>query len=195
MTKTKFLKDLEAKLETLPHVEVKKSIAFYDEMIDDRIEEGMSEKKAVDSLGSVDEIADKILYDTPLPTLIKSRFQWQKSPANITLLIVGAPLWIPLLIAFIAIIFSIYVVIWSLIIVLYAVVFSFAVGGLYGLIVCLFHLNNPAGSAFLLGADLILIALAIFAAPLAVWCSKWLIKVTAQVPRKTKSMFVKKEEK
>ena len=47
MNKTEFLDALRHALGKLPSYEVEQSIAFYAEMIDDRIEDGMSEQEAV----------------------------------------------------------------------------------------------------------------------------------------------------
>ncbi len=57
MTKQDFLAALERALAKLPHAEAQQAIAFYDEAISDRVEDGMSENDAVASLGDVDEIA------------------------------------------------------------------------------------------------------------------------------------------
>ena len=51
MNKTEFLDALRHALGKLPSYEVEQSIAFYAEMIDDRIEDGMSEQEAVAALG------------------------------------------------------------------------------------------------------------------------------------------------
>ena len=61
MNKTEFLDALRHALGKLPSYEVEQSIAFYAEMIDDRIEDGMSEQEAVAALGSVHAIAAQIV--------------------------------------------------------------------------------------------------------------------------------------
>ena len=65
MNKTEFLDALRHALGKLPSYEVEQSIAFYAEMIDDRIEDGMSEQEAVAALGSVHAIAAQIVAETP----------------------------------------------------------------------------------------------------------------------------------
>lgn len=57
MTKQEFLSELERALGKLPHAEVEQALAFYDEAISDRMEDGLSEAEAVADLGSIDEIA------------------------------------------------------------------------------------------------------------------------------------------
>ena len=61
MRKTEFLERLRAALNALPEEEAKKTIAYYAEMIDDRIEDGMSEEEAVAGLGEPEAVAREIL--------------------------------------------------------------------------------------------------------------------------------------
>ena len=60
---------LRAKLCSLPEQDVEERINFYTEMIDDRMEEGLSEEQAVAEIGSVDVIAQQVLADVPLAKL------------------------------------------------------------------------------------------------------------------------------
>ena len=55
MDKQEFLSKLRAKLFGLPQKELEERLSFYSEMIDDRIEEGLSEETAVKELGTVYE--------------------------------------------------------------------------------------------------------------------------------------------
>ena len=63
MNKIDFLLLLHDKLSALPAEEVEEGLNFYSEMIEDRIDEGMTEEEAVASVGSVDEIAAQIAAD------------------------------------------------------------------------------------------------------------------------------------
>ena len=69
MNKQEFLSLLAQELSGLPGKDVTDRLAFYDEMIDDRIEEGLSEEDAVDEMGPVDEVAAQILEEIPLSRL------------------------------------------------------------------------------------------------------------------------------
>ena len=60
MTKVKFLMLMHEKLAGLPRDEVEERLTFYCEMIDDRIEEGLTEEEAVAAVGSVEEISAQI---------------------------------------------------------------------------------------------------------------------------------------
>ncbi|MBR3298642.1 MAG: DUF4097 family beta strand repeat protein [Clostridia bacterium] len=65
MTKIEFLERLEAKLRGINVVDRVRSLDYFSEMIDDCIENGMSEDEAVASLGGVDEIAQRITEEAP----------------------------------------------------------------------------------------------------------------------------------
>ena len=129
MNKAEFLDLLKRRLEGLPEADRTKFLDYYSEMIDDRVEEGMSEAEAVAELGSMDEIVSSVLAETPIKRLVGAKLK-KKSELrgwHIALLVLGAPLWIPLLIALLAIIFSVYITLFSLIFAAFIVVFSFAV--------------------------------------------------------------------
>lgn len=74
MTRNEFKNALSARLLTLPMSESTKTLDFYDEMICDRIEDGMSEEEAVAALGDIDNLAKEILsqYNAVVTTDEKS---------------------------------------------------------------------------------------------------------------------------
>ncbi len=51
MSKQEFLAQLKDGLSGLPQSDIEERVAFYEEMIDDRIEEGLSEEQAVSEIG------------------------------------------------------------------------------------------------------------------------------------------------
>lgn len=63
MSKKDFLKKLNRALSTLPRDEREKTIAYYDELIEDRKEAGYTEEAAVDAMGDVKTIANDIIAD------------------------------------------------------------------------------------------------------------------------------------
>ena len=63
MTKLNFILSLNEKLSGLPQNDIEERLRFYTEMIEDRMEEGLSEEEAVLAVGSVDEIAEQILAE------------------------------------------------------------------------------------------------------------------------------------
>ena len=142
MNKYDFLSIMQQRLVGLPSQEVEERLCFYSEMIDDRIEEGVTEEEAVAALGSTDEVAQQILADIPLVKVIKEsvRSKRRLTALEIILLILGFPVWLPLLLSAVAVVFSVYAALWAVIISLWTVFVSLvgcAVGGLIGGIVIL----------------------------------------------------------
>ena len=124
MNKKIFLKLLRKRLSGLSRSEINDRIAFYSEMIDDRIEEGLSESDAISSIGSVDEIAKAVIEDA------KTEKRLDKSPQSLTrvlLLICGFPVWFPLLLSLYAVLFSLFTVFLAFAVSLWSVTASLAV--------------------------------------------------------------------
>ena len=116
MNKTEFLDALRHALGKLPSYEVEQSIAFYAEMIDDRIEDGMSEQEAVAALGSVHAIAAQIVAETPpIPKAIAKANTGSRT-LNIVLLAILSPIWVTLALAFACMVLAIYLAIWSVVV-------------------------------------------------------------------------------
>lgn len=195
MNKEQFLIELASALAGLPEEDIEKSLEFYSEMIDDRIEDGLSEEDAVAEVGSIDEIRAQIIKDTPLPKLIKEKVKSKRSLSGleITLLIVGFPIWFPLLAAAASVIFSVYVTLWSLIIVLFAVEISFAACAFAGIVVSPFFFvtGNTPSALFILGCGLFLAGLSV----LWVYVCKWGVRGILWLTRVFfKSLFIRKEK-
>ena len=111
MNKREFLKALEKRLKNLPKKEIQKSLAFYSEIIDDRMEEGASEAEAVKNLGTPDEVAREILSDASFSTIVRGSAERirTKSGGNtlfVVLAIIGFPIWFPLLVTAAVLLFS-----------------------------------------------------------------------------------------
>ena len=95
MNRQTFFYELRKGLSGIPSSDVEKTIDYYNEIIDDRIEEGLSESEAVATIGPVDQIVPQILADVPLPQLVRERLSRKRklSGWEIALLILGFPLW------------------------------------------------------------------------------------------------------
>lgn len=126
MNKKAFLRALSMRIRGLSRAEREESLAYYAEMIDDRVEAGMTQEAAVAAFGPVEEIAAQILQTVPRAE--PGRIRSGRTKGEIALLALGFPLWFPLLIALLAIVISIYIVLWSLVVALCAAVASFALG-------------------------------------------------------------------
>lgn len=169
MNKAEFLKELQQRIQEYPVDETKKSMEYYAEMIDDRMEDGMSESEAVASLGSVEQIAEQIKCELPITTLVKQKTKEKTKGKRmpvwaIVLLVIGFPLWGSILIFTIGMVLVFYALIWCFDILLWCFVLAFgasALAGIAGFFVCLF--KGAFGSAFLyLGATLFTGGIGIF---------------------------------
>ena len=166
MTKLQFLLALHEKLAGLPRNEVEERLNFYSEMIEDRMEDGITEEEAVAAVGSLDDIAAQITADIPLVKIVKEKIKSKRRMKawNVILLAVGSPIWVSLLIAAVAVVFSLYVSLWAVVISFWAAFASFVVGCVgalaFGIGYCLSG-NLPAGLV-LIAAGCICAGLAIF---------------------------------
>ena len=197
MTKNEFMAELRSRLSGVPEKDAEDRLGFYSEIIDDRMEEGLSEEEAVRGIGSIDEIAAGITAE-----ISQARNKDQKRESKrklkaweIVLLAAGSPVWLPLAIAAVAVTFSLYAVLWALVISLWAVFVAFtatAGGSIVIFVVQIIYGNALAGVA-ILGAGLILAGSSIF---LFFGC-KNSTKGTAVLAKKIalgiKKIFVKKE--
>ena len=197
MNKQEFLTRLREGLAGLPREDADERLAFYDEMLSDRMEDGLSEEEAVAELGSVETIVQQIVADTPLPKLVKERIRSNRRLQGweIVLLVLGSPLWLALLIAAAAVVFAVYVVIWAVVASLWAVelalsfaVFTQVVGGIMGF--CEGKLD--LGLA-VIGFGLFLAGLAILLFFACVALTKATAKLTKKIALGIKSLFLRKE--
>ena len=163
MNKAEFTQQLTNSLAGLSQYDINRSVDYYTEMIDDRVEDGMTEEDAVAALGSIDEIRSKILEEVPITKIVKEKMTPKRSfgAGEIVLLVLGAPLWIPLLLAGIVVILAIYISFWSIIFSLYVADLSVFISGLAGLIVAAIKPGGPLGALFYAGCGIALIGVAI----------------------------------
>lgn len=197
MNKKEFLDMLQARLAGLPQEDIKRSLEFYGEMIDDRMEEGMDEQQAVKEIGSVDEVVAQILSETPLQRLLKEKAKPSRTLRvwEIVLLALGSPVWVSLLLAAACVFFSVYILIWSLVLVIYCVSVSFAAGAVSGAAgsIMLLFMGNPLSALLFFGAGLICAGITVF----MFFASKDITVAIAGLSKilliKIKSMFLRKE--
>lgn len=185
MTKQEFLARLAAKL---PKSEREEQLAFYSEMIDDRMEEGLSEEKAVESV----TVQEPVLADPQTEAAPPKR---RHNAWMIVLVVLGSPIWLSLLAAAFAVIVSAYVSLWAGIISLWAGFAAllgsgagcllsgagYAIGG-----------NGTTGIA-MIGAGLVCGGLSIFAFYGCLWITKGAVLLTGKLAVSIKQKFSKKE--
>ncbi len=168
MKKLEFIKELRSRLKGYPKDVVDNAVNYYSECIDDAVEDGHNEEEAVRALGSMDEIVRNTLKDVPLSKLVKNKVKpdHRLNAFEIIILIIGFPLWFPLLMTACAIFFAFYVVLWSLFIAFAATAFGLVAGGLVALIASFpafgagigFGLMSLGAALLCIGIGMVLIA-------------------------------------
>ena len=182
MNKSEFLAELEKALAGLPKKDVDERLAFFSEMIDDRMEEGLGEEEAVEAAGSIDEIVSQTVADVPLGRLVNEKMAAKRKMRGweIALLILGFPLWFALLVAAAAIILSLYIALWSL-----------AMGGIT-LSIVYFAKGNTFPALMILGFVLFAAGLSIFMFYACVAATKGAAKIPKLIAAGIKSSIVRK---
>ena len=196
MNKRQFLAALQEQLNGLPQGDIEKSLDYYKEMLEDRIEEGMAEEDAVNAMGPLEEIVSQILMETSLPKLVKAKAKSQRALRiwEIILLILGSPVWAPLLLAVILIVLSLYLVLWSIIVSLYAIDFSFVAAGICGILGAFFMIFTgfPTQALFFFGSGLVCAGLAV----LLFWgfyqITRQILRLSKKIMIWVKSWFIRK---
>ena len=126
MDKREFLKNLRAALGGLPEDDLEERLLFYAEMIDDRVEDGLTEEEAVLKIGNVEDVAAQIVAEIPLSKIVKEKVKRKGKPSGgvVALLVLGAPIWLSLIVAAVAVVLALYVAVGAVVISLWAVAFT-----------------------------------------------------------------------
>ena len=194
MTKIQFMLALNEKLSALPKNEIEERLTFYSEMIDDRIEEGMSEEEAVAAIGDTDEIAKGIMAES---SQVKPEEKTKRRLAGweIAFLILGIPVWVPLISAAFVVGISLFVSVWVILITLWACFGVLAIGSPYLLVLGIVQLigSHVITGIALIGASLACAGITVFAFYGCLALSKLTVKLTAWSLKAIARLFSKKE--
>ena len=166
MSKQEFFQSLRKGLSGSPQDDIEERITFYGEMIEDRIEEGLSEEEAVSAIGSVSQIVTQVVAETPFAKIAKERIRPKRrlGQGEILLLVLGSPIWLSVGLAAFAVIFSLYISLWAVIICLWTVFASLIgcfIGGVLACVIFTVGSNIPSGVA-ILAAGIVCAGLSIF---------------------------------
>ena len=200
MTKRQFLDELRARLSPLPQLDIEKTIAFYSEMIDDRMDDGLTEEEAVSKMESPAVIANRIISESNYPpVIINPQPQKQKQKGNytalwITLAVLGLPIWGSLLLTFICVVLTVYISIWAVIISLFAAAIALAVSAV-GCMIAGAVISSSSVFAFIfsIGAALVCAGISILMFIVSIAAAKGIVKITAYLFRKLRSAFSRKK--
>ncbi|MBP5193119.1 MAG: DUF1700 domain-containing protein [Clostridia bacterium] len=197
MNKQTFIEELKKALSGIPDKEADECVAFYGEMIDDRVEEGVSEERAVAEVGPIDDIVSQTIADIPLSKLVKAKMPKKRALRawEIVLIVLGFPLWFPLLVAAGAVVLSIYIVVWAVIASLWAVEISLGACALGGIAVTFAYLFSGYGTAGLamFGVGVFFAGVTILAFFGCAAATKGIFRLTKKAAVGIKKMFMKKE--
>lgn len=199
MKKLDFLNALETKLQPLPDRERSQALEYYFEIIDDRMDCGMTEEEAVAACGDIDKIAEQIILDTPMTKLVKQKNKSRRrmQPWEIVLLIVGSPVWFCLGMAAFCVLLALSAVLWVVVGCLFVVAAVFgacAFGLSIGAIISIVSGNFLPG-LFMLGCGMICAGLAILFFLLGKLAGKGVTKLHKLTFRGIKRCFIGKEKK
>ncbi len=191
MNKNEFLQTLRHALGKLPSSEVEQSLAFYAEMIDDRVEDGMIEEDAVAALGDVNAIAAQIAAETPAIPKAIAKANTGSRTLNIVLLAVFSPIWVPLALAFACMLLAIYLAIWSVVVALWLVVAVLVLCTPLGMAAFAFFAATgyPLSGLWTLGLCLACTGLGLFSWFGVLAASKVLVKLTHRFARWVRGLF------
>ena len=162
MNKQEFLAALARELEPLPREERERTLTYYGELIDDRLEDGQDEGEVIQSLGAPKAVAEELLGEEEQPLAPNRGLRvWL-----VVLLVLGFPLWGSLLLTAAVMVLCVFLCLFLPAFVLGVLALSFLAGAVLGV----------AGTPFLiadtgLAAGLFQLGLAIGMLGLAVLCA------------------------
>ena len=196
MNKYEFLEELRGKLRGIPLEDIYSTIDFYSEMIDDRVEDGMTIEEAIKEIGTPDEIAKEIFSTIPLKKLVKEKVRpkhrlrfWE-----MLFIVLGSPVWLSVLISMLSIVLSIYIVLWSVVLTFICVDITFFASTLAlftGAVGMMISSYVPEG-IMLIGAGLVMGALSLFTMLFVKVLIKGTVWLSKQIIILIKRMFMGK---
>ena len=205
MKRQEFLQALKARLWALPERDIQQSLDYYNEMIDDRMEDGLSEEEAVAAVGDLDEIVEQIMSESPhTPALVNKEEKQTAQPKQakekgrvqpwiIVLLILGAPLWISLVGGIGSGVLGVYVSLWSVVIVLYVVAVALIAAAIGCIIGCFFMIGKLGSIMVAVGAALVCAGLGILMFMLGNLAAKGMVALTKLIWNGVTGIFQRKE--
>lgn len=164
MTKKEFLAKGRKALSHLSKEELEERLAFYGEMIDDRMEEGLSETDAVMQILKSEETVAHLFLDESFEEEKDEEKKGVGEGAKTALIVAGSPLWFALTVAAVVLWISLAATAFSVVVAVWSVFISFAVTApvsvLGGIVIALF--GRPLAGVAMVGVGLICAGLAVF---------------------------------
>ena len=196
MTKKEFLSELRSKLQGLPPEDIDERVSFYEEMINDRMDEGKTEEEAVAEIGSVEDVVREIAKDTPLVKLVKEKMKPRRRIRawEIVLIVLGFPLWFPLLITALVLIMVFWILVWVLVIVTYTVEIALSAASVAGVVAFAAYFLNGEMNYTAIGASIMCAGAAILFVFACIGATKGSIALTKGIITGIKMLFIGKKK-
>lgn len=197
MNKAEFLQTLDRRLKTLGESDRKRRVNYFAEIIEDRMEEGISEEAAVADLESLDDIVEGILNEQEeAESLAALSPKTRRFPLWLTvlLLILGSPVWLPLLLTVISVATTLYLCLWILVACVYLTAVSLLLCGGAGFL-AVFSAATVYGApaaVFMAGASLVCLGGGILLFFPAARFTKGVLKLTKECVLKLSNLFTAK---
>lgn len=193
MNKQQFLDAVRARLAGLPKADVERFLDYCREMIEGRMEDGLSEEAAVAAMGTPEYVASQFLMDTPP----QNDFQSEAPKRNlqvwqVVLIALGCPVWLPLLFGLIVAAVSVVIGLAATVLGMYCAGGGIIAGGVALIIFGAMTVGMPellfllAAGFLLMGIGLLMILGCNFLAGCVIRLFRWL-------PGKVRSLFPRKE--
>ena len=196
MNKNEFLSALRKELRALPPQELERQLCYYNELWEDMADDGMTEAEISAKLGSVTELAEAILREQPLGTLLRSAAKPKKgwNALSIVLAIVGSPIWLSLLLVLIAVVIVVFVSLWAVVLSVAAVGVAAVVGGFVVLGSLFFTLAGIGNILFYSGVGLAAIGVGIGLFLGGLWLIKQLVRLIGRCVVVLKNSIIRKDK-
>lgn len=200
MNKLEFVQELSRRLAALPKIEAQKQIAYYAEMINDRIDDGMTEQEAVAALGNLDELVRQAYLDQSMGSLVKEKMSTAGRDSQnkwlwLTIIVLSSPVWFPLLMAAGGVVFGFYVAMWSIMFALVVTVAALMISGVVAFVggLIMLFVQGPATGMFIMGGGLMLIGISLLLVIPVYYIIGAIVALTKWMWNKLKSLLIKKE--
>lgn len=204
MRKAEFLARLDANLDFMEEQERRATLQFYDEQLEDRIDDGMTEEEAVASLESPQDVARNLndfrttqsSQAAAAPTTGFASYSTEKKVLVVLGIIFALIILSPIIFSLIAAVFSVVLFIVSIILALALAAIGFVILGiaLFTMAILLIPSSPPSALAHL-GMSIVSFALAILSGLATYYASYGLIKLAKFTYRSTKNAAEKRKAK
>jgi len=194
MYKYEFLTALREQLVGLPKEDIEERVSFYEEMINDRMDEGKSEEEAVAEIGSVEEVVKQIASETNFVRLVVHKMTPKRSLRGweIAIIIATFPFWLPVVITSFVLAFVGIILIWTLVIVSYSVEVAAWAGSILSGTSFVMTVINGEPNFMMLGMSIMALGLALLMILGCYGSTRLTIGLTKRMMIGIKSAFIRK---